>query len=49
MNFLRKLLVDTGRIDRQHVQLVQLLVLVLTLVLFVLTGGAPMIEPAAGG
>lgn len=46
MNFLRNLLVDAGRIDRQHVQVV---VLVLTLILFVLAGGAPMIEPAAGG
>lgn len=45
MNNLRNLLVDAGRIDRQHVQLV---VLVLTLVLFVLAGGAPEIEPAVG-
>lgn len=45
MNFLRNKLVDAGRLDRHHVQL---LVLVLTLVLFVLTGGAPEIEPAVG-
>lgn len=45
MNFLRKMLVDAGQLDRQHVQL---LVLVLTLVLFVLAGGAPEIDPAVG-
>jgi len=48
MNFLRNLLVDVGRLDRHHLQYVQLLVLVLTLVLFVLTGGAPEIDPAVG-
>ena len=45
MNFLRNLLVDAGRFDRQHLQLV---VLVLTLVLFVLAGGAPEVGYPGG-